>query len=122
MNRPVQDEIFTVAPNLRNNSKLLLSLLKETIEDAAPNYILPIIRQGIADGSIETDYPKELSELIILVGNIWTNPMIFDSSEEEIYRKFRVYGQMLKGLGVDIVDSEMSERASRLAAIYQQNK
>ncbi len=122
LNRPVQDEIFTVAPNLRNNSKLLLSLLKETIEDAAPNYILPIIRQGIADGSIETDYPKELSELIILVGNIWTNPMIFDSSEEEIYRKFRVYGQMLKGLGVDIVDSEMSERASRLAAIYQQNK
>ena len=57
-----------------------------------------------------------------MVGNIWTNPMIFDSSEEEIYRKFRVYGQMLKGLGVDIVDSEMSERASRLAAIYQQNK
>ncbi len=122
LNRPVQDEIFTVAPNLRSNSKLLLSLLKETIEDAAPNYILPIIRQGIADGSIETDYPKELSEHIILVGNIWTNPMIFDSSEEEIYRKFRVYGQMLKGLGVDIVDSEMSERASRLAAIYQQNK
>lgn len=122
LNRPVQEELFTVAPNLHGNPKLLLSLLQETIEDAAPNYILPIIRQGIADGSIETDYPKELAELIILVANVWTNPMIFNSSAEESYRKFMVFGQMLKGLGVDIVDSEMSERVRELSSIYQKNK
>lgn len=122
LNRPVQEELFTVAPNLHGNPKLLFSLLQETIEDAAPNYILPIIRQGIADGSIETDYPKELAELIILVANVWTNPMIFNSSAEESYRKFMVFGQMLKGLGVDIVDSEMSERVRELSSIYQKNK
>lgn len=122
LNRPVQEELFTVAPNLHGNPKLLFSLLQETIEDAAPNYILPIIRQGIADGSIETDYPKELAELIILVANVWTNPMIFNSSAEESYRKFMVFGQMLKGLGVDIVDSEMTERVRELSSIYQKNK
>ena len=122
LNRPVQDELFTVAPDLCRNPKLLFSLLQETIEDAAPNYILPIIKQGISDGSIQTDYPDELAELIILVGNIWTNPMIFNSTPDEAYRKFIVFGQMLKGFGLDIVDNEMSERMCKLAAIYQDRK
>ena len=65
INRPVQNDIFTVAPDFHNNPRLLFSLLHDTIEEAAPNYILPIIEQGIADGSIETDYPKQLAELIL---------------------------------------------------------
>ena len=122
LDRPVQEELFTVAPNLYNNPKLLLSFLRETIEEAAPGYILPIVRQGISDGSIETEYPEELAELIILVANVWTNPMIFNSNAEGTYRKSMVFGQMLKGLGVDIVDSEMAERVRALSSIYQKNK
>lgn len=72
--RPVQDEIFTVAPDLHNNPRLLFSILRETMDEAAPNYILPIIEQGIADGSIKTDYPGALAELIMLTANIWMNP------------------------------------------------
>ena len=34
------------------------------------NYILPIINQGISDGTIETDYPEQLAELILLAANI----------------------------------------------------
>ena len=122
INRPVQNDIFTVAPDFNNNPKLLFSLLHDTVEDAAPNYILPIIRQGIADGSIRTEYPEQLAELIILAANVWMNPMIFDSTVEESYRKFRIFDQMLRGFGLDIVDSEMMERLQELAHIYQQNK
>ena len=32
INRPVQDDIFTVAPDFHNNPKLLFSLLHDTIE------------------------------------------------------------------------------------------
>lgn len=120
--RPVQDEIFTVAPNLSDNPRLIFSILRETVDEAAPDYILPIIRQGISDGSIQTDYPAELAELVMLAANIWMNPMIFDSTAEESYRKFMVFGQMMKGLGLDIVDGEMLERLKELAAIYQKNK
>lgn len=97
-------------------------LLQDTVDNVAPNYILPIIQQGISDGSIETDYPEELAELIILVLNLWTNPMIFDYSGEEAYRRFTVFGQMLKAVGLDIIDEEMSERVRQLATIYQKNK
>lgn len=122
LNRPVQDEIFTVAPDFSKNPKLLFSLLQDTMYDAAPHYVMPIIEQGIADGSICTDYPEELAELIILVANVWTNPMIFDSSEEKTFRKFLVFQQMMRGLGLDIVDQEMIERVRELTAIYQRKK
>lgn len=122
ISRPVQNDIFTVAPDFHKNPKLLFSLLHDTIEEVAPNYILPIIRQGMADGSIETEYPEQLAELILLVANVWMNPMIFDSSREESYRKFMVFDRMMQGLGLDIVDEGMLERLQELTAIYQRNK
>lgn len=122
ISRPVQEDIFTVAPDFHNNPKLLFSLLHDTVDEVAPNYILPIIKQGILDGSIQTEYPEQLAELIILAANVWMNPMIFDSSEEESYRKFMVFSQMLKGFGLDILDEEMLARLQELAAIYQKSK
>ena len=120
ISRPVQNDIFTVAPNFHDNPKLLFSLLHDTIDEVAPNYILPIIRQGIADGTIETEYPEQLAELILLAANVWMNPMIFDSSVEESCRKFMVFGQMMRGFGLDIVDDEMLKRLRELTAIYQE--
>ncbi len=122
ISRPVQNEIFTVAPDFHNNPKLLFSLLHDTIEEAAPNYIEPIIEQGIADGSIKTDYPKQLAELILLAANVWMNPMIFGSTEEESCKKFLIFDQMLKGFGLDIVDGEMLERLQELTSIYQRQR
>lgn len=122
LKRSVQDEIFAVAPNFHNNPKLLYSLLHETIEEAAPKYFFPIIEQGISDGTIQTDYPEQLAELISLIGNVWMNPMIFDSTEEESYRKAMVFQQMLKGLGLDILDQEMIDRMRELTTIYQEKK
>lgn len=120
--RPVQDDIFTVAPNLKKSPRLLFSIFSETMNEAAPKYILPIIEQGVADGTIQTDYPAELAQLIILVANIWTNPMIFDDAPDVSYRKFMVYRQMMQGFGLDIVDDEMMSRIQELAVVYQKNK
>lgn len=122
INRPVQNDIFTVAPDFHNNPKLLFSLLHDTIENAAPNYIMPIIELGGLDGSIKTDYPKQFAELILLVANVWMNPMIFDSSEEESYCKFMVFKQMMQGFGLDMIDDEMLERLQELTSIYQKSK
>lgn len=122
INRPVQDEIFTAAPNFHNNPKLLASLLNDTVKEVPPIYIKPIIEQGIADGSIQTDYPEQLAELIILVANVWMNPMVFEDTQEESYGKVRVFQQMMRGLGLDIVDEGMLERLQELTSIYQEKK
>lgn len=120
--RPVNNDIFAVAPNFNNNPKLLFSLLHETVYEAAPDYILPIIKQGISDGSIKTDYPEQLAELIILAANVWMNPMIFDNTKEEIYCKFMVFRQMMQGFGLDIIDDEILDRMMELVSIYEERK
>ena len=122
IDRPVMNDIFTVAPDFHGNPKLLFSLLHDTIENAAPVYIVPIIRQGIAEGVIETDYPEQMAELILITANVWMNPMVFDSTVEESYKKMMMFGQMLKGLGLDVLDDEMVERIKELTAIYQKNR
>lgn len=122
INRADMDDLFTVAPDLSNNPRLLFSTFRDTVDNVAPDYILPIIEQGISDGSIQTDYPAELAELIILAANIWTNPMIFNNTMEEYYRKLMVFRQMMEGFGLDIVDDELTERMRELAAIYMEKK
>lgn len=120
--RPVQDDIFTAAPDLGSNSKFFYSMFRESMDEAVPEYIQPIIEQGIKDGSIETDCPKELAQLIILTANVWMNPMVFGDSVDDSYRKFLVFRKMMQGFGLDIVDNEMLERLQELTSVYQKNK
>lgn len=122
LKRSVQDDIFTLAPGFYNNPQLLSSLLYETVEMSAPEYILPIIRQGVEDGSIVAQHPEQLAELISILANLWMNPMVFNDSEEETYHKFMVFDQVLKGVGLDIVDEEMLARMQELTTIYQKSK
>jgi len=118
ISRPEQNDIFRAAPDFNHNPRLLFSLIHETIEEAAPMYILPILRQGIEDGSIQADYPEQLAELILLAANVWLNPMMFDNTAEESCRKFMVFSQMLQGFGLDIMDEEMLARLQELTSIY----
>ncbi|WP_342759149.1 TetR/AcrR family transcriptional regulator [Kineothrix sedimenti] len=120
--RPVQSDIFTAAPNLGENPRFMFIMLRDTIDEAVPLYIRPIVEQGIADGSIQTQYSAELSELIVLAANFWLNPMIFNNTPEECYRKLMVFDQMLRGFGLDVLDDEMINRLQELAQIYQDSK
>lgn len=122
LNRPVQEEIFAAAPNISKSPTLLFSMFRDTVDGVSPNYILPIIREGVADGTIRTDCPEELAELIILLANIWMNPMVFGNSPEQIYRKISVFRQMMQSFGLDILDEEIQDRMKELTAIYQSNR
>jgi len=122
VNRPVHDEIFSAAPNIKSSPALVSSILMESVETVAPEYVLPIIKQGIEDGSIQTEYPEELAELIMLVGNVWLNPMVFDDDPEKIYRKCVMYDKMLRGFGLDIIDESIFERLRSLTEMYCKNK
>lgn len=120
--RSANDDIFAAAPNIGASPTLVFSMLRETIDHVAPLYVMPIIEQGIADGSIQTEYPKELAELILLVGNIWLDPMIFNDDPDGIYKKCKMYDQMLRAFGLDILDESVFERLHELTEVYRKNK
>ena len=48
--------------------------------------------------------------------------MVFEDTWEESYGKARVFQQMLRGFGLDIVDEEMLDRLQELTSIYQKKR
>ena len=96
------------------NPKMLYALLLELKDEVAPMFILPILEQGIKDGSIKTDFPKELSELLALIINFWINPLIFECPPEEMLRKCKLFSSMLAPFNLDILDESLLEKLKKL--------
>ncbi|MGC5772594.1 TetR/AcrR family transcriptional regulator [Paenibacillus pabuli] len=114
LDNPAQDELASVTPNLLRNPKMLAAQIENMIEKAIPVYIQPIVEQGMRDGSIRTDYPRELSEVLIILTNLWLNPAVIPASPEMMLRKVRFFDEILKGLGLDLFDEQMFQRYEEL--------
>ncbi|KIL40161.1 TetR family transcriptional regulator [Gordoniibacillus kamchatkensis] len=114
LDNPAQNELASAAPNLLRNPKLLAAQIENIIEKAVPVYIQPIIEQGMRDGSIRTDYPRELSEALMILTNLWLNPAVIQASPEMMLRKVRFFDEILKGLGLDLFDEQMFQRYEEL--------
>ncbi|WP_238654346.1 TetR/AcrR family transcriptional regulator [Paenibacillus piscarius] len=114
LDNPAQNDLATAAPNLLRNPKLLAAQIENIIEKAVPVYIQPIIEEGVRDGSIQTDYPKELSEALMVLSNIWLNPAVIPSTPEVLLRKLKLFDEMLKGLGLDLFDEQIIQRFEEL--------
>lgn len=72
-----------------------------------------LIEEGRRDGSIKTEYARELSELLPLV-NFWVMPTVFPGDGEAIQRKCRFIAEVLAAMGLPIIDDEMRGRAERI--------
>ena len=74
---------------------------------------LPEIRErvyeGVKDGSIKTEYPEELADLIVLTLNIWIGFQISVYSVEELKRKMRFIKLSFDGLGVQLISDKIME-------------
>lgn len=99
--------ITDMSPSLLDNPKLLSALISEIEEVTIPNFILPIIKSGNIDGSIETTYPEEVSELIAILLNIWLNPLIFPSDKFCIINKMRIINIALEKFGIKLFSEEL---------------
>ncbi len=72
--------------------------------DTAHAYIEPAIREDIADGSIETEHPREVAEVMLLLANLWMVPLFNPvSSGEEYQRRVEVFLRIMHALGIDLV-------------------
>lgn len=120
LNDPSQLGTMSTVPNLMNNPRLLALQIRNLTEESVPRYILPIVEQGLADDSIQTDFPKELSEVLVLMGNLWLNPLVFSDTAEGALRKCRFFQQLLLRLGLDLVDDQMIERCVQIFRAYNE--
>jgi len=101
------ETITYMSPNLLDNPKLLSAFIIEIRDITIPQYIQPIINEGIADGSIKTKYPNETSEMIAVLLNLWLNPLIFQSEQIKLSNKMKIVNMMLEKFGVKLFDEEL---------------
>ena len=111
-------ELFAASPKLLDNPKLLSVHIKSIMEDVVPNYVEPVIREGVQDGSIQTKYPAELAQIMIILSNIWLNPLVYPMTKDEVEPKIALFKEMMTSMGISFMNDQLvKDRLEQLRVI-----
>lgn len=116
---PGQKDMFQTAPDMLMNPQLLVLYLRDEVQKEATELILRVMKEGIADGSIQTEFPKQLTEVLLLVANVWMNPMVYHCDSTEMVERVKFYQYMMKQFNLDIIGDDMIKSLEEYADIYQ---
>ncbi len=106
--------LIEMTPNLLENPKFLAMQLKCSCYEVVPDFILPIVQEGIADKTIETDKPYELAEMITLLINVWLNPTILGTDRERLPAKCSMLNEIAAQYKFTLFDEETIETIKTL--------
>lgn len=91
---------------LLNNPRILVGMMESQRKYLTPAFE-KLINEGIEDGSIKTQYAKEVSELLPIL-ELWLMPSVFPATEEEIHHKVLFIKELFDNMGVPIFNEEIS--------------
>lgn len=74
-----------------------------------------VIQEGIADGSLQTDYPDEVAELMILYFNFIIGLRIRELTKEEIDHKFHFIREVFEAIGFPVISEEIFAEMQKMA-------
>ena len=115
-----REEISTQAIPILKDPRILAAAVEANRRVLMPLW-LELIEEGRRDGSIRTEYAKELSELLPLV-NFWLLPSVFPADAEEIRHKCRFVAEVLAAMGLPIIEDEMVGRTERILGGYGEER
>lgn len=110
-----REQINTQAVSILKDPRILASAVEANRRVLTPLW-LELIEEGRRDGSIRTEYARELAELLPLV-NFWLMPSVFPADTDEILRKCRFIAEVLAAMGLPIIEDKMYERTKAILAI-----
>ena len=91
---------------LTRNPRLLVEMIESNRRVLTP-YYQELLEEGNRDGSLHTEYAKEIAELMPLLTSLWLLPAVFPSDKEGMKKKFRFLGDMLEKMGVPLMDDSI---------------
>lgn len=113
-----QAKMFSMLPYLLDNAKFLAIEIRNVFQESVPFFVEPILRQGVEDGSIHTDHPRELAEAMLVLSELWINPVMRPTTPEEIRARCAVYDQLFRSFGIDgLVNQEVVDALVRNAGL-----
>ena len=119
LEEPDQMQMMAACPRLLDNPKLLSVHIASTIYDSIPNYVEPVVMEGVADGSIQTDYPNELAQFIIWMSNLWLNPLVYKMTDEELTKKIAFFTQLMDSMGIPVMDNALQDRIQKMHSLIK---
>ncbi len=104
LNRADEDResINAQAVDILKDPRILAAAVEANRRVLTPLW-LELIEEGRRDGSIRTEYARELSELLPLI-NFWLLPSVFPADADEIRHKCRFVAEVLASMGLPIMD------------------
>ncbi len=101
-------KIMAEALPLLQNPKFLAGFIESNRDVLVPAY-QELIEEGVADGSIQTEYPKQTAEILAFLTNFWMVPTIFPYDAEEGIARMRMTKKIAEFMGVPIIEDELLE-------------
>lgn len=108
LNQSDQERVRLTAQSIpiAKSPRLLQEMIVSNRKVLTP-YFLELIEEGNRDGSMHTDYPREIAELLPLLTSLWLLPSVYPASREQMKRKFLFLGEMLDKMGVPLMDDSI---------------
>lgn len=108
LNQSDQERVRLTAQSIpiAKSPRLLQEMIVSNRKVLTP-YFLELIEEGNRDGSMRTDYPREIAELLPLLTSLWLLPSVYPASREQMKRKFLFLGEMLEKMGVPLMDDSI---------------
>ncbi len=108
LNQSDQERVRLTAQSIpiAKSPRLLQEMIVSNRKVLTP-YFLELIEEGNRDGSMHTNYPREIAELLPLLTSLWLLPSVYPASREQMKRKFLFLGEMLEKMGVPLMDDSI---------------
>ena len=101
-----QSLMLTITPSLLDNPRFLALQIGQIYQIVAPKFIEPILKQGMEDGSIQIEHPKEVAEAIMILANTWLNPLVNQTDAHSMRERCNTFNNLMKGIGIDVLLDE----------------
>ena len=95
---------------LNSNSPKLVHEMIDTNKRVLAPQLLELIYEGLADQSVQTNFPKEMSEVIMILINLWLLSFLYPVTHQELKSKIEFISTMTKNMGMDFIDANLKER------------
>lgn len=106
-----REKLNMQAINILEDPRILAAAIESNRRILTPLWF-DLLMEGTTDGSIQTEYAKELSELLPLI-NFWFMPSIYPATATENQHKLQFTVEVLAKMGLPLFNDELMEKAEK---------
>ncbi|MDD3142255.1 MAG: TetR/AcrR family transcriptional regulator [Lachnospiraceae bacterium] len=91
------------------SAEFVLSYMQNCVNNDSL-FVSEIIKHGIADGSLITEFPDECAEVFLLLLNVWCDPAVFDCDVKKLSQRLKFLQHLMVSIGLDVLSDTLIEK------------